>query len=223
VLKGIQQGLQLPAAAMIPSFAALRDYGNTSCSTTWYVLAYTESCRDVRRGDVLLQVGQGWLLARERPAAVISLYRQDGVDACVSHACLSHAWMVASALLRQPGGICVEGAPWSNVAAGQVQRQTDHLLVAVLQCGMGGGMEAGVNIWRALRGNRCVHPTWTHLAGKPLTEEDLPRGIEAITSDHPSAASAKSSDRKIKQVVELQARAGHVAEEIKDESDLVVA
>jgi 3-oxoacyl-[acyl-carrier-protein] synthase III len=56
VLKGIQEGLKLPAAAMIPSFAALRDYGNTSCSTTWYVLAYTESCGDVRPGDVLLQV-----------------------------------------------------------------------------------------------------------------------------------------------------------------------
>ncbi len=62
MLKGIQQGLKLPADSMIPSFAALRDYGNTSCSTTWYVLAYTESCRDVRRGDVLLQVGGGWHL-----------------------------------------------------------------------------------------------------------------------------------------------------------------
>jgi hypothetical protein len=30
VLKGIQQGMRLPAKAMLPSFAALRDYGNTS-------------------------------------------------------------------------------------------------------------------------------------------------------------------------------------------------
>ena len=30
MLKGIQQGMRLPAKAMLPSFAALRDYGNTS-------------------------------------------------------------------------------------------------------------------------------------------------------------------------------------------------
>jgi hypothetical protein len=35
VLKGIQAGMALPAVKMLPSFAALRDYGNTSCSTTW--------------------------------------------------------------------------------------------------------------------------------------------------------------------------------------------
>lgn len=35
VLKGVQQGMGLPPAAMLPSFASLRDYGNTSCSTTW--------------------------------------------------------------------------------------------------------------------------------------------------------------------------------------------
>lgn len=87
---------------------------------------------------------------------------------------------------------------------------------------MGGGMEAGVNIWRALRGNACVHPTWAHLAGKPLTEDDLPRGIEAITADHPPAA-AKAKSAGGKQVVEVQAQAGHVEHEIKDESDLVVA
>ncbi len=143
MLKGIQQGLALPAGAMIPSFAALRDYGNTSCSTTWYVLAYTESCRDVRPGDVLLQV---------RP-------------------CLGPP----AAALQRPR--CCGGVP-------------DRSPPAAAQCGMGGGMEAGVNIWRALRGNRCVHPTWRHLAGRPLTEADLPRGIEAITSDHPAKGEA---------------------------------
>ena len=35
VLKGVQKGMNLPNAVMLPSFASLRDYGNTSCSTTW--------------------------------------------------------------------------------------------------------------------------------------------------------------------------------------------
>ncbi len=38
MLKGIQEGLCLPSATMLPSFATLREYGNTSCSTTWCVL-----------------------------------------------------------------------------------------------------------------------------------------------------------------------------------------
>lgn len=37
VLKGIQKGINLPPEKMIPSFAGLREYGNTSCSTTWQV------------------------------------------------------------------------------------------------------------------------------------------------------------------------------------------
>lgn len=57
MLKGIQQGLSLPAGKMLPSFAALRDYGNTSCSTTWYVLAYMESCDKVAKGHRIMQVG----------------------------------------------------------------------------------------------------------------------------------------------------------------------
>lgn len=35
VLKGVQAGMQLPNKVMLPSFASLRDFGNTSCSTTW--------------------------------------------------------------------------------------------------------------------------------------------------------------------------------------------
>ena len=34
VLKGIQSRLNLPTDYMLPSFATLREYGNTSCSTT---------------------------------------------------------------------------------------------------------------------------------------------------------------------------------------------
>ena len=41
-------------------------------------------------------------------------------------------------------------------------------------------MEAGVNIWRALRNNHTTHPAWAHLQHSPLTEADLPRAITAI-------------------------------------------
>ena len=54
---------------------------------------------------------------------------------------------------------------------------------ALLQVGMGGGMEAGVNVWKALKDNHCVHKAWEHLAETPLTEEDLPRSITAITGE----------------------------------------
>ncbi|KAF6265202.1 FAE1/Type III polyketide synthase-like protein-domain-containing protein [Scenedesmus sp. NREL 46B-D3] len=113
VLKGIQEGMALPAGKMLPSFAALRDYGNTSCSTTWYVMAYMESCEKVTKGQRILQVG------------------------------------------------------------------------------MGGGMKAGVNVWRALQDNKCVHKAWMHLAAKPLTEADLPRAIEAIGPNTNLAGAAK--------------------------------
>lgn len=59
MLKGIQQGLKLPAASMLPSFAALRDYGNTSSSTTWYTMAYMETCEGIQKGHNILQVWGG--------------------------------------------------------------------------------------------------------------------------------------------------------------------
>ena len=34
MLKGIQKSMDIPTYHMLPSFATLRDYGNTSCSTT---------------------------------------------------------------------------------------------------------------------------------------------------------------------------------------------
>jgi hypothetical protein len=50
--------MSLPAHTLLPSFAALRDYGNTSCSTTWYVMAYMESIGSVCRGQHIMQVRQ---------------------------------------------------------------------------------------------------------------------------------------------------------------------
>lgn len=91
--------MRLPSPKMMPSFATLRDYGNTSCSTTWYVLGYMETADNIKRGQTIMQIG------------------------------------------------------------------------------MGGGMKAGVNIWRALKDNKVVHPAWRHVANKPLTEADLPRPI----------------------------------------------
>eukprot|EP00775_Hariotina_reticulata_P006451 gene6451-6680_t len=84
VLKGIQGGLSLPAAKMLPSFAALRDYGNTSCSTTWYVMAYMESCDEVLKGHKIMQVGMGggmkaginvWLALRNNNNTVHKAWR----------------------------------------------------------------------------------------------------------------------------------------------------
>jgi hypothetical protein len=56
VLKGIQNGMNLPVDAVLPSFAALRDYGNTSCSTTWYSMAYMETCGKIIKGQTVMQV-----------------------------------------------------------------------------------------------------------------------------------------------------------------------
>jgi 3-ketoacyl-CoA synthase len=59
ILRGIQKGLRLPAEAMMPSFASLRDFGNTSSASTWYTWSYIESTDGVRRGQAMLQVGVG--------------------------------------------------------------------------------------------------------------------------------------------------------------------
>ena len=42
----------------------------------------------------------------------------------------------------------------------------------VMQIGMGGGMKAGINIWRSLRDNRDNHMAWRHLNGVPVTGGD---------------------------------------------------
>jgi 3-ketoacyl-CoA synthase len=59
ILRGIQKGLRLPADKMMPSFASLRDFGNTSSSSTWYTWSYIESTESVAKGQTVLQVGVG--------------------------------------------------------------------------------------------------------------------------------------------------------------------
>eukprot|EP00775_Hariotina_reticulata_P014384 gene14384-14486_t len=59
ILRGIQKGLRLPADKMMPSFASLRDFGNTSSASTWYTWSYIESTQGLSRGETVLQVGVG--------------------------------------------------------------------------------------------------------------------------------------------------------------------
>eukprot|EP00882_Tetradesmus_deserticola_P028622 GHRQ01031890.1.p1 GENE.GHRQ01031890.1~~GHRQ01031890.1.p1 ORF type:complete len:263 (+),score=145.86 GHRQ01031890.1:146-934(+) len=59
ILRGIQKGLRLPAEQMLPSFASLRDFGNTSSASTWYTWSYIESTESVVKGQTVLQVGVG--------------------------------------------------------------------------------------------------------------------------------------------------------------------
>jgi len=59
ILRGIQKGLKLPADKMMPSFASLRDFGNTSSASTWYTWAYIESTMGVKKAESVLQVGVG--------------------------------------------------------------------------------------------------------------------------------------------------------------------
>jgi 3-ketoacyl-CoA synthase len=40
---------------------------------------------------------------------------------------------------------------------------------SVMQIGMGGGMKAGVNVWRALRDVQDEHLAWCHLNGVCVT------------------------------------------------------
>jgi 3-ketoacyl-CoA synthase len=59
VIDEIEKQLSLGRDAIEPSRAALFRYGNVSSSSIWYVLAYIESTRGVRRGDMVWQVGFG--------------------------------------------------------------------------------------------------------------------------------------------------------------------
>lgn len=137
VLKGIQKGMNLPVEAVLPSFATLRDMGNTSSSTTWYTIAYLETQEMVKKGHIIMQVGAG------------------------------------------------------------------------------GGMKGGVNIWRALRDTDSVHPAWTHCAGRPYRDEDLPRRVNEKEDDVLKAnlkqaeldAVSDGTKSAIQRAIEIQANA----------------
>eukprot|EP00775_Hariotina_reticulata_P008863 gene8863-9042_t len=59
VIDAIQSELSLSHEDVEPSRAALYRYGNVSSSSIWYVLAYIEHFRGVKRGDKVLQLAFG--------------------------------------------------------------------------------------------------------------------------------------------------------------------
>jgi 3-ketoacyl-CoA synthase len=59
VIDEITKQLNMPKATAEPSRATLYRYGNVSSSSIWYVLAYIESMRGVKRGDTVWQLGFG--------------------------------------------------------------------------------------------------------------------------------------------------------------------
>ncbi|KAI8474465.1 MAG: FAE1/Type III polyketide synthase-like protein-domain-containing protein [Monoraphidium minutum] len=78
VLDTMEKAMRLPAEYMEPSRAGLYRFGNVSSTSVWYVLAFIESYRGVRRGEKVWQLGFGsgfkcnsavWV-ARRRNAAM---------------------------------------------------------------------------------------------------------------------------------------------------------
>ncbi|GBF88512.1 hypothetical protein Rsub_01227 [Raphidocelis subcapitata] len=132
VLKGIQKGMNLPMEMMLPSFASLRDMGNTSSSTTWYSMAYMERFGMVQQGQRIMQVGAG------------------------------------------------------------------------------GGMKGGVNVWRALRDTRDLHPAWMH-ADRPYREEDLPRRINMEAAEaRPVATGSGKGKGHHDEALRANGKAAHI-------------
>jgi hypothetical protein len=66
---------RLPADKMMPSFASLRDFGNTSSASTWYTWGYIEATTGVKRGERVLQVSSGFMTAHgsQRLTALVVL------------------------------------------------------------------------------------------------------------------------------------------------------
>ncbi|GBF92374.1 hypothetical protein Rsub_05576 [Raphidocelis subcapitata] len=59
VLDTMEKQMRLSKAAMEPSRAGLYRFGNVSSTSVWYVLAFIETHRGVRRGDKVWQLGFG--------------------------------------------------------------------------------------------------------------------------------------------------------------------
>ncbi|KIY98156.1 3-ketoacyl-CoA synthase 11 [Monoraphidium neglectum] len=59
VIDTIEKELALPKKAVEPSRAALYQFGNTSSTSVWYILAYMEHSGRVSKGDRVWQLGFG--------------------------------------------------------------------------------------------------------------------------------------------------------------------
>lgn len=59
VIDEIEKQLALSFDMAEPSRATLYRYGNVSSSSIWYVLSYIESCKGIRKGDRVWQLGFG--------------------------------------------------------------------------------------------------------------------------------------------------------------------
>jgi hypothetical protein len=67
-----------------------------------------------------------------------------------------------------------------------------------MQIGVGGGMKAGVAIWRALRSFADPHPAWAHLGGRRQLEADLPRPITVDYASRYNANAAREAQEKLR-------------------------
>ena len=93
-MEGISKELDLDEYYMKPSYSVLRDYGNVSSSTTWYSLSWLESCRGVRKGDRILQIGIG---SGVKSGVAVWKAAQDIVD-------VQEAWLHHEDVLAQEVG-----------------------------------------------------------------------------------------------------------------------
>eukprot|EP00884_Botryococcus_braunii_P014064 jgi/Botrbrau1/22659/Bobra.0132s0005.1 len=59
VVQGVAESLRFPPEACQPCVESLFRFGNTSCASTYYVLANLESRRGIKRGERVLQMGMG--------------------------------------------------------------------------------------------------------------------------------------------------------------------
>ena len=59
IIDGIQENLKLTDEDCMPSRATLYRYGNTSSSSVWYEMKFTERCQTLKKGDKVWQIAFG--------------------------------------------------------------------------------------------------------------------------------------------------------------------